>query len=312
MEIFKHNIDFNMYRVFYAVAEYESFSRAAAELCVSQPAISYTIKRLEEELNIKLFTRLNKGIILTEEGKRLKIYVENALSSIIAGYKSITENDEDISGEISIGVHSHIGTIILPKYIKKFTDKYPNVKIFIYNSRSNEMKEMLKSKKLDMIMLHYPIFTDTDKYAETKILSLESCFFGIKKYYDSFMLSKKGVSICEYPLLLPLKGFTTSNYLYKAFKKRNMLLTSKISLYTTEMTVSLAKAGLGVGWALRESIREELDNGTLYEIPIDIDMPNVEISLAHSTKDINKTALKFAEFLIEELTIKKTFHHNKL
>ena len=56
MEAFKYNIDFNVYKVFYAVAEYESFSRAAAELCVSQPAVSYAIKKLEEELDVKLFS----------------------------------------------------------------------------------------------------------------------------------------------------------------------------------------------------------------------------------------------------------------
>ena len=307
MEAFKYNIDFNMYKVFYAVAEYESFSKAATELCVSQPAISYTIKKLEEELNVKLFTRFNKGIVLTEEGKKLKTYVENALGSIIAGYKSIVESEEELSGEISIGVHSHIGSIALPECIKKFTSKYPNVKIFIFNSRSNEMKEMLKSGKLDMIILHYPIFTDTDKFSETKILSLESCFFGIKKYYDSFMLSKEGVSISEYPLLLPLKGFTTTNQLYRAFKKNNLLLSANIYLYTTEMIVSLAKVGLGVGWALRESIKNELASGIFYEIPINIELPKIEISLAYDKKNINKTAMKFVEFLIEELSTKGQF-----
>ena len=303
MEVFKYNIDFNMYKVFYAVAEYESFSKAANELCVSQPAISYTIRKLEEELNVKLFTRLNKGIKLTEEGKKLKTYVENALGSIIAGYKSIVESEEELTGEVSIGIYTHIGSIILPSCIKKFTSKYPNVKILIFNSRSNEMKEMLKNGKLDMIILHYPIFTDTDKFNETKILSLESCFFGIKKYYDSYMLSKEGISIAEYPLLLPIKGFTTTNQLYKAFKKNNILLSSKIYLYTTEMIVSLAKVGLGVGWGLRDFIKSELESGILYEIPINIELPKIDISIAYDKKNINKTAQKFAEFLIEELSL---------
>ena len=303
MEAFKYNIDFNVYKVFYAVAEYESFSRAAAELCVSQPAVSYAIKKLEEELDVKLFTRFNKGIVLTEEGKKLKTYVENALGSIIAGYKSIVESEEELTGEVSIGVHSHIGAIALPECIKKFTSKYPNVKIFIFNSRSGEIKDMLKNGKLDMIMLHYPIFTDNNKYEEKKVLSLESCFFGVKKYYDSFMLSKEGVSISEYPLLLPLKGFTTTNQLYKAFKKHNLMLSANIYFYTTEMMVSMAKIGLGVGWALKASIKDELANGTFYEIPINIELPKIEISLAYDKKNINKTALKFVEFLIDELTV---------
>ena len=58
MEIIESNIDLNTYKTFYVVAKYESFSKAANELCISQPAVSYSIKKLEEELNSKLFIRL--------------------------------------------------------------------------------------------------------------------------------------------------------------------------------------------------------------------------------------------------------------
>lgn len=302
MDILKNNIDFNMYKVFYAVAEYESFSKTAMELCVSQPAISYTIRRLEEDLNTKLFTRLNRGIALTEDGKKLKNYAENALSSIIAGTRALNESEDTLDGEIIIGIHSHIATVLLPKYISKFTNMYPNVKISIYNSTTNEMKEMFKNRQINILILHYPIFTDTNSYIETKILSLDSCFFGIKKFYDSYLLAQKGVNICEYPLLLPLKGFATSNSLDKVFKNHNMILKSNIYLYSTEMIVSLARAGLGVGWALRKSITKELEEGIFYEIPIQLELPRMEVSLAYDKKYINKTALKFCEYLINELT----------
>ena len=58
MDVIESNIDFNAYKTFYAVAKYESFSKAASELYISQPAVSYSIKKLEEELNIQLFIRL--------------------------------------------------------------------------------------------------------------------------------------------------------------------------------------------------------------------------------------------------------------
>lgn len=301
MDIFKNNIDFNMYKVFYAVAFYESFSKAAKEICVSQPAISYTIKRLEEELGVKLFIRLNKGIILTEEGKRLKFYVENAFNNLITGYKSLKENEEELTGEISIGIHSNIGTLILPKYIKKFQNFHPNVKITIFNSTGHEMRDMFKNRNIDLLILHYPIFTNSDEIYETKILSLESCFFGTRKYYDSFIISQKENALNEFPLLLPMKGFTTSTSLDKMFKKNNMILKSNIYLYSTEMTISLAKEGLGIAWGLKENVIKELEDGTLYEIPLNIELPKIDFSIAYNEKYVNKTAKKFAEFLIEEL-----------
>ena len=301
MDIFKNNIDFNLYKIFYAVAIFKSFSKAADELYVSQPAVSYSIKRLEEELGVKLFIRLNKNIKLTEQGEKLLFYIENAFNNIISGHKALKESNDELSGEISIGIHSNIGTFLLPKYIKKFLSLYPNVKISIYNSRSGELKKQMQEGKLDILILHYPIFTDSENYQEEKIISCESCFFGIKKFYDSFVISQKEKLLIEYPLLLPLKGFVTSNSLDKAFKNNNMILKSNMYLYTTEMIVSLAKEGLGIGWALKNCIEKEIEEGIFYEIPVDMKLPKIDLGLAYNKKNISKTALVFVNFLLDEI-----------
>jgi len=305
MNIFKNNIDFNMYKVFYAVATYESFSKAAKELYISQPAVSYSIKKLETDLNVKLFKRFSNGILLTEEGKRLKYYVENAFNNIITGYKSLKENEEELDGEFSIGIHSNIGTLILPKCLKKFTDLHPNVKIIIINSTGHEMREKFKKKEIDMLILHYPTFINSSEFKEIKLFSLETCFFGTRKFYDSFIISKRENSLNEYPLLLPMKGFTTSNSLDKILKRNNMLLSSSIYLYSTEMMISLVKEGLGIGWTTKENIKDELEKGELFEIPLDVDLPIIEFSLTYDEKYINKTAKKFTEFLLDYLKKEK-------
>ena len=72
MKPFKYNIDFNMYKVFYAVAEYESFSKAAEKLHITQPTLSRQIADLEEELGVTLLTRTTRTITLTEEGEFLR------------------------------------------------------------------------------------------------------------------------------------------------------------------------------------------------------------------------------------------------
>ncbi len=302
MGIIDSNIDLNAYRIFYVVAKYESFTKAAEELYVSQPAISYSIKKLEEELDTKLFIRLNKGIKLTDSGEKLKFYVENALNNIIAGYKVLTETKQQLSGEINIGIHSNIGIFLLPKIVKRFSEKYPNAKINIYNSTTKEMKEMFNNHKIDILILHFPIFdSDNRDIYEEKILTCESCFFGIKKYYDSFLLQNNQDIVFEFPLLLPIKGFTTSKSLEKAFKKYNLVLSSNIYSYTTEMLVSLVKNGIGVGWTIKNCIQEELDNNQLYEIPIDMELPKIEFSIAYNKNTINNTALEFANYIIKEI-----------
>ena len=135
MKIIESGIDLNLFKTFYVVAKHESFSKAAAELYISQPAISYCIKKLEDELEVKLFIRFNKGIKLTDSGVKLKIYVESALNNIIVGCNELAEKaEQQFSGEINIGTHSNIGTFFLPNIIKKFVKLYPNAKINVYNS----------------------------------------------------------------------------------------------------------------------------------------------------------------------------------
>lgn len=302
MEIIENNIDLNAYKTFYVVAKWESFSKAASELYISQPAVSYSIKKLEEELNAKLFIRLNRGIKLTDAGEKLKFYVENAFNNIIAGCNELRDSSEQLSGEINIGLHSNIGTFLLPKIVKKFIKQYPNAKINIYNSTTKEMKEMFNKHQIDILILHFPIYnSENSNIYEEKIFTCDSCFFGVKKYYDSFLISNKQNIMFDCPLLLPLKGFTTSNSLERVFKKHNLILSSNIYLYTTEMLVSLVKEGIGVGWALKDCINEELSNGNLYEIPIDIELPKMEFSVAYDKNTINKTALEFAKYLINEV-----------
>ena len=76
------NFDLNLYKVFYMVAKNNSFSKAAEELLVTQPSVSYSIKQLEERLEIKLFQRNHKGIKITSEGKEVIKYVEKSNKDI--------------------------------------------------------------------------------------------------------------------------------------------------------------------------------------------------------------------------------------
>jgi len=300
MDILKSNIDFNSYKTFYAVAIYESFSKAASELYISQPAVSYSIKKLEEELNTQLFVRMNKGVKLTDDGIKLKQYVENAFDCLIAGHKELTESSEQLSGEISIGTYSHVGSFLLPKLMKKFLTKYPKVKFNIYNSTGSEMRELFKEKKIDILILYYPIFNSYDGFSEKRLFTCESCFFGKKEQLDDInYLSSSTINKCQ--LLLPLKGFTTGNALDVVFKNNNMMLATNLRLYSAEIMVNLVKEGLGVGWTLKNYIQDELENETFYEIPTDIKLPKIEFGLAYDEKTITKSALAFANFLIHEL-----------
>ena len=84
-------VNLNLYRVFYYVAKEGSISAASKKLFVSQPAISKSLKKLEESLHVELFHRTLSGTELTESGKELLVYVENAYTNLLTAEKILTE-----------------------------------------------------------------------------------------------------------------------------------------------------------------------------------------------------------------------------
>lgn len=299
MSLYDSYSDFNKYRVFYAVAECLSFSKATEYLHVSQPAISHAIKELEEQLDTKLFKRENKKITLTEDGEKLLTYVKVAFDNLVAGERALKENEEELIGKVRIGIYSHISTIMLPHLIASFTKKYPKVKFTIFSSSDIEIKEKLNNRELDLAILHYPIFVNEDKYTEELLCDLESCFFGNKYYYD-LLNNKKLNEQQEVPIILPMKGYIDTLILERYLKYNNIVLKPNYRVYATELKVALVKEGLGICWGSKACIKNELEQHTLYEIPLDIECPKMKVSVCYDKKYINKTAQEFIKCLKKE------------
>ena len=139
-------IDFELYRIFVAVADEENITRASEKLNISQPAITKQIKNLENQLSIKLFERKSKGVALTNDGK--KIY-EKLKSPI----EELNKIDAQIGKEkvINIGTHNHMGGLIFGKAINQYTLKYPNVNLNLICEEIDELLKKLKSKEIDIV-----------------------------------------------------------------------------------------------------------------------------------------------------------------
>lgn len=299
MGIFDNDSDFNKYRFFYAVAECKSFSKATQILHVSQPAISYAIKELEGQLGARLFIRNNKNVILTDDGEKLLYYVKRAFDNLTMGQRVIKEKDDDLTGVIRIGIYSHISLFMLPLVIKKFNKKHPNAKFYIYATSNMEMLEKLRNRELDFIVLQYPIFITETNLTEEVICQLETCFFCDKKHFDLY--SKDSNSFKDFSLILPMRGYSDINRLDETLKKHNIHLKNNIISYTTELTIELAKQGVGVGWGLKKCVDKYIKKGILYELPMNFNNPITKFSVAYDESFLNHTTREFLEFFKEEV-----------
>src|SRR5690554_4868532 len=122
-------IKLDLYKIFAKVAESQSFSKAAKELFITQPAVSQAIAQLESELNTLLFRRTSKGVILTNAGQLLYEYVDSALKLINVGEKKLIESKNLLFGELKIGVGDTISKYFLMKYLERFHIENPNIKL---------------------------------------------------------------------------------------------------------------------------------------------------------------------------------------
>ena len=139
-------IDFELYRIFVAVADEENITRASEKLNISQPAITKQIKNLENQLSIKLFERKSKGVALTTEGKKIYEKLKNPI-------EELNKIDAQIGKEkiINIGTHNHMGGLIFGQAINQYTLKYPNVNLNLVCEEMDELLRKLKNKEIDIV-----------------------------------------------------------------------------------------------------------------------------------------------------------------
>lgn len=295
------NVSLDLYYIFYTVANCGSISAAVDVLYISQPAITFQIKKLEEQLGVSLFTRTKHGVILTDEGKVLFEYVKNAMDSIINGENALSNLKNLDSGIIRIGASTTVCRHVVMPYLEKFHERYPNIDIQIVNNLTTNLLKELRNGNLDILFLNMPMEENKD----LKIIPLcdvHDIFVGNKKYYD---LTKGIINLNDlnnYPLIFQKLPSNTRTYLNNYLKANNVALKPHLEVVSYNLIMDLVKAGFGIGYATKEFIKSDLDNKELYEIEVVPKVPKRFIGIATIDK---KTPNYSVNKLIEMMTNKK-------
>ncbi|MDP3175298.1 MAG: LysR family transcriptional regulator [Phenylobacterium sp.] len=155
------NITFRQIEVFLAVARSLSFSQAAVACHLSQPALSATIKRLEETLSVKLFERTTRQVSLTDVGLEFQRLAEHLSDSVLHTQVRIKEYAAGKRGRLSIAAGPSIAAGFIPQVLKVFGPQHPDVEIRIHDELSDTCLEMVRAGKAD-IALTPAMHTDSD------------------------------------------------------------------------------------------------------------------------------------------------------
>ena len=123
------NVNFEYYRIFYYVAKYHNFTKAAHALSSSQPNVTRAMNCLEQQINTTLFVRTNRGIQLTPEGEKLYTHISAAMSQIFAAEEELSDSTGLSHGSIAIGVSETALNIFLFDNLKAFHMTYHGIRL---------------------------------------------------------------------------------------------------------------------------------------------------------------------------------------
>lgn len=199
------------YRIFYYVAKYKSFSKAAQILHNNQPNISRTMNNIESEFGCKLLVRSHSGITLTPEGEQLYEHVAIAIEQLYQGESEILSNKTLEHGHISIGVSETALNIFLLSKLEQFHKAYPQVKIKLSNHSSIQAVDALEKGIVDIAIVTSPINIKKPLRA-TSLYSFEEILIGGKEYESLSNQILDIQQISHYPFIT--LGKNTSTYTY--------------------------------------------------------------------------------------------------
>ena len=286
------NIDFELYRIFYVVANNKNITKASEELHISQPAISKSIKNLEKQLGGELFVRTKRGVILTEEGKEFYNYIRQAIEYINNAENKFTDLINLETGTIRIGISTTLTKEFLLPYIEEFHDKYPKIDIQINTNVSSELLSKLRNGLLDIVILHLTDKNYGDDVEITKCKKITDCFAVNKKYKD---LIDKELSIKDlnnYPLILQPKGANTRAFLDNFAREYGVTLKPSMELAGYTLVVEFTKIGLGIGYVNEDYSKDLFSNKELYKLNIKEKIPSRYIGIALSKNHIPNFSTK--------------------
>ena len=295
------NIDFELYRIFYTVANHGNITKASDELLISQPAISKSIKNLEENLGGQLFTRTKRGVILTEEGKEFYKYISKAMEYINNAENKFTELINLDTGTIRIGISATLTKEFLLPYLEKFHTLYPKIDIQIITNMTSESIQKLRNGLIDIVILN---INENKTYNDINIIKckkINDCFVANNSFNQLFNKQLSLKDLNNYPLILQSKGSNTRQILDNFLSNNKIKLKPNIET-SYSLVVEFARIGLGIGYVTKNYIKTYLDNNELTILNIKEKLPERYIGIATSKNHLPNFA---AKKLIEIVTNKK-------
>lgn len=257
-------------QVFHTVARLLSFTKAAETLHMTQPAVTFQIRQLEEHFNTRLFDRTHNRISLTTAGDRVFEYANKIISLYSEMENNVREITGDVSGILIIGASTTIAEYMLPSLLGAFKERHPGINLRLRVSNSLGIVHMVEDNSVDVGIVESQI--------ANKNLSVEVCWYDKLVFIclPNHPLAKKtaiaGQDLVGLPFVCREEGSGTREFIDAYLEKQNMQfhdLNISLEVGNPEAVKSAVEAGLGVSIVSQATVVKELKLGSLAARPLD-------------------------------------------
>ena len=254
-------MNLNQLLYFKSVSEVGSISRAAAELLITQPAVSKQIKALEDELGEKLFDRIGKKVFLTHAGEMLYTHAGRILRSVDEAKTAVRDISAECSGELIIGVSDHISIHRLPDVLKSYITAFPKVDLKLRCHRSETILEMVGKNLVDLGVITLP--KSAYNMVTIKIWEDPMSLVFVKGHPLESFQPVKLKDAADYGMILNEPDTETRRMIDNAFSAKKLMPNVTMEVAYIETIKGLVKTGLGISILPEKSVESEVKSGEL-------------------------------------------------
>ncbi len=291
------SISYDYYRIFYYVAKYKSFSAAANALVNSQPNLTRSIKRLEQELGCRLFMRKRNGVELTPEGEKLFHHVSIAFEHILTAEEQLSVDESLESGLVSISASEIALHCALLPVLHAFHTLYPKVKIRVSNHSTPEALHMLQNGLSDLAIVTTPVGTHKNLESHT-VKSIQEVPICNRSFLSETDNSISWSQLSHLPIISLGKGTNSYAFYSDLFSKKGIPFEPDIEVATADQIIPFVENNLGIGFVPDSFLQKHED---LTALTLDIPIPKREICLLKRTNaNLSIATKKLEQMILEE------------
>ena len=299
------DITYDYYRIFYYVAKYKSFTRAASILMNSQPNITRSMNNLERQLGCKLFIRSNRGVRLTADGQSLYKHVAVAFEQLQTAERELENAANLQSGSVTISAtETALHGILLP-VLRSYHAEYPEIHLRISNQKTYSAVEAVRNRLSDLAVVTTPTQI-TKPLTETRLLDFHEVLVCGPRYADLARQPRHLSEISSCPMVSLGRESMTIQFYNDFFFQHGLEYTVDVEAATADQLLPLIMHDLGIGFVPESLIEGRNLSDGICRIPLVEEIPMRSICLIeYAGTSLDSAAARLKEMLLQAATEQK-------